>query len=89
MSSADEQGAFLGFFGFFGMLLICGFFYRSENQIREAQVPMSPSHRRLLKEFIMKKEEAVLTSGDYSGKDQKDEILETGAVDCLYGLHTL
>ena len=50
---------------------------------------MSPTHRQLLKDFIMKKEEAVLTSEDYIGKDQKDEILETGAVDCLYGLHSL
>jgi hypothetical protein len=50
---------------------------------------MSRSHRRLLKDFIMKKEEAVLASADYSGQYEKGEILETGAVDCLYGLHML
>jgi hypothetical protein len=80
---------FMFLFPVLGFFLIGHFFFRSENQIRLSEVPMSPTHRQLLKDFIMKKEEAVLTSEDYSGKDQKDEILETGAVDCLYGLYSL
>lgn len=59
---------------------------KSENERVEGKVPMSPSKRRLLKIFIMKKEREALISSDESGTE---EILETGAVDCLYGLHTL
>ena len=52
-------------------------------------VSMSTSHRRLLKDFIMKKEEAAMSPGDYSGELEKSEILEVGACHCLYGLESL
>jgi hypothetical protein len=61
---------------------------KTANQKVEEAVPMSPSQRRAIKEFIMKKEAAEL--GEYSGQlSERDEILETGAVDCLYGVHAL
>jgi hypothetical protein len=59
----------------------------SENQEREKAVPMSRSQRQVLKAFIMNKEEEVLDHTVEGGARQ--EILETGAIDCLYGLHAL
>jgi hypothetical protein len=54
---------------------------------------MTNSQRQALKEFIMKKEaEALLPSEvmtDSRTRRETKEVLETGAVDCLYGLHTL
>ena len=64
-----------------------------ENTIRERAIPMTNSQRQALKAFIMKKEaEALLPSEvmtDSSTATATKEVLETGAVDCLYGLHTL
>ena len=71
---------------FIASFLFAWFFHPLSDKEREEKVPMSPSKRRLLKIFIMKKEREALSSSDDSGTE---EILETGAVDCLYGLHTL
>jgi hypothetical protein len=54
---------------------------------RENDIAMNPSQRRLLKDFIMRKEAEVL--GDGVAQLESHEILETGAADCLYGLHAL
>jgi hypothetical protein len=54
---------------------------------REAAIAMSRSQRQLLKDFIMRKEAEVLDPG--IEQRESHEILETGAADCLYGLHTL
>ena len=79
-------------------LLICSPFFfillvgvTDENTIREREIPMTNSQRQALKEFIMKKEaEALLPSEVMTDSRFKTkEVLETGAVDCLYGLHTL
>jgi hypothetical protein len=59
---------------------------KTENEKRLQSIPMNPSQRQLLKAFIMKKEEEALESSQSEGRH---EILETGAVDCLFGLHTL
>lgn len=48
---------------------------------------MSRSQRQLLKDFIMRKEAEVL--GDNNWQPETPDILEAGAVDCLYGLHAL
>ena len=61
-------------------------FHETDNRKREQSIPMNPSQRQLLKAFIMKKEEEALGSSQSEGRR---EILETGAVDCLFGLHTL
>lgn len=62
------------------------YFKETDNEKREHRIPMNPSQRQLLKAFIMKKEEQALGSSQSEGRQ---EILETGAVDCLFGLHTL
>jgi hypothetical protein len=55
---------------------------------RENAIAMSRSQRQLLKDFIMRKEAEVLDPG-IEQRETSHEILETGAADCLYGLHTL
>jgi len=84
-------------------LLICSPFFfillvgvTDENTIREREIPMTNSQRQALKEFIMKKEAEALLPSEFITDSSTDtyptatkEVLETGAVDCLYGLHTL
>jgi len=60
-----------------------------DNTTRERAIPMTNSQRQVLKAFIMKKEAEALGPNDAADRDAAREMLETGAVDCLYGLHTL
>ena len=87
----DDRSKYLLFFTVFAG--VSGFaiyfliqFARSSGG-RENAIAMSPSQRRLLKDFIMRKEAEVL--GDGVAQLESHEILETGAADCLYGLHAL
>ena len=57
---------------------------------------MTNSQRQALKAFIMKKEAEALLPSEFITDSSTDtyptatkEVLEMGAVDCLYGLHTL
>ena len=70
-------------------VLFCCCFVEDVDKKREKAVPMSASHRRMLKDFIMRKEAAVLAAGECPSQHERDAILEMGAVDCLYGLHEL
>jgi hypothetical protein len=77
----------------FFFILLVGVTSPDENTRRERAIPMTNSQRQALKEFIMKKEaEALLPSEvmtDSRTRRETKEVLETGAVDCFYGLHTL
>ena len=91
MTDMDQWKMFLlAFFPFIYILIIIP---PDENTRRERAIPMTNSQRQALKAFIMKKEaEALLPSEvmtDSSTAAATKEVLETGAVDCLYGLHTL
>ena len=91
MTDMDKWKMFLlAFFPFIYILIIIP---PDENTRRERAIPMTNSQRQALKAFIMKKEaEALLPSEvmtDSSTAAATKEVLETGAVDCLYGLHTL
>jgi hypothetical protein len=68
---------------------VCAMLIGSGDGHGKKDVPMSASHRRLLKDFIMKKEEAAMSPADYSGQLEKSEILDAGACHCLYGLESL
>jgi hypothetical protein len=68
------------------LLIAC---LKTENEKRLQSIPMNPSQRQLLKAFIMKKEEEALERSQSESSEGRREILETGAVDCLFGLHTL
>ena len=80
--------------------LVAFFLYLSnlpdENASRERDIPMTNSQRQALKAFIMKKEAEALLPSEFITDSSTDtyptatkEVLEMGAVDCLYGLHTL
>jgi hypothetical protein len=67
-----------------------------KNASRERDIPMTNSQRQALKAFIMKKEAEALLPSEFITDSSTDtyptatkEVLEMGAVDCLYGLHTL
>ncbi len=87
----DDRSKYLLFFTVFAG--VSGFAIYSLIQFarnsggRENAIAMSPSQRRVLKDFIMRKEAEAL--GDGIGQLESHEILETGAADCLYGLHAL
>ncbi len=76
----------MGYFVVFCCGTISLVLHKTDNERREQSIPMNSSQRQLLKAFIMKKEEEALGS---SQSEERREILETGAVDCLFGLHTL
>lgn len=60
-----------------------------ENKFLEKEIPMTSSQRQALKTFILAKEAQALSPTDAANRDVANEVLETGAVDCLYGLYTL